>query len=418
MVYTGAFDLTYLRGAHQLETGASLQYNDMRVREIWRPYLTDTEGAIGQPNTNYHYYNPEGSLYLQDHWKFEDMTVQAGLRYDFFSVGEQVSNSDVRSRIKHQISPRVGMVYPISDRDVFSFFYGRYYQVPSRQYLYDNLDSYDDARGNPNLTNETTISYQAAILHSFSKILTSQFSIYYRDIYGLIAAEATPDWTSTGDIWTFENKDYASAKGFEVSLARSYHQSHWWRLAYTCGVATGVASDPSAALSQDLIYLPTGEIPLNWDIRHSIGASVYVGDRTTWGMSLSWSYSSGAPYTPLERDTRETEPEKENSRRLPSTSALDLRADKHYELWGRRFSLFVQGRNILDARNITYLTPSNRPDPPSHVDYRVYYTETGRAGGAYLRDLDGDGLEEFVPLADPRVFGAPRTVRIGVSYRI
>jgi hypothetical protein len=32
-----------------------------------------------------------------------------------------------------------------------------------------------------------------------------------------------------------------------------------------------------------------------------------------------------------------------------------------------------------------------------------------------LKDVDGSGAEEFVGLGDPRVFGSPRTIRIGVG---
>ncbi len=415
-VYQGIFDFTYQRGRHTFETGFTLQYNDMRFFSLNRPYNTNADGEIGAARTEYHYYNPEGGAYIQDRWEHEGMVINAGLRYDFFSVGEQVSISDVQERVKQQISPRVGIAYPISDRDVFSFFYGRFYQVPNRTFLFDNLDSYDGTRGNPNLTNETTVTYQASIQHLFNAYLVGQFSIYYRDMFGLIAAEASADWSSTGDIWSYVNKDYASAKGFEVSLSRAYRSNYRWDLSYTYGVATGVASDPNSALASNFVYLPTGEIPLNWDARHSIGASLYMGDRVNWGASMSWSYTSGYPYTPYQRDTRELEPEMENSRRLPSTTTLDVRADKYYRLWGQQLSLFLQGRNILDAKNITSLTPGNWPAPPVNVDYRVYYTETGRAGGAYLQDRDGDGIEEFIPLNDPRVFGAPRTIRVGMGF--
>ncbi len=415
-VYQGIFDFTYQRGRHTFETGATMQYNDMRYFELQRPYNTNSRGEIGASRTRYHYYNPEGGAYVQDRWEHEGMVINAGLRYDFFSVGEQISISDVSERVKQQLSPRVGIAYPISDRDVFSFFYGRFYQVPNRTFLFDNLDSYDATRGNPNLTNETTVTYQASIQHLFNAYLVGQFSIYYRDMFGLIAAEATEDWSSTGDIWTYVNKDYASAKGFEVSLSRSYRNNYRWDLSYTYGVATGVASDPNAAQATNFVYLPNAEIPLNWDARHSIGASLYMGDRVNWGASLSWSFTSGYPYTPYQRDTREIEPEQENSRRLPSTTTLDVRADKYYRLWGQQLSLFLQGRNVLDAKNITNLTPGNWPPAPVNANYRVYYTETGRAGGAYLEDQDGDGVEEFIPLNDPRVFGSPRTIRVGIGF--
>jgi hypothetical protein len=48
----------------------------------------------------------------------------------------------------------------------------------------------------------------------------------------------------------------------------------------------------------------------------------------------------------------------------------------------------------------------------------VFYTETGRAGGAYLgEDADGDGADDWVALSDPRVFAEGRNLRIGVGLR-
>ena len=43
------------------------------------------------------------------------------------------------------------------------------------------------------------------------------------------------------------------------------------------------------------------------------------------------------------------------------------------------------------------------------------HTETGRAGGAYLEDVDRDGNADGVPVRDPSVFAEGRDVRLGVS---
>jgi hypothetical protein len=48
-------------------------------------------------------------------------------------------------------------------------------------------------------------------------------------------------------------------------------------------------------------------------------------------------------------------------------------------------------------------------------DYAIYYTETGRAGGAYLQDTNGDQVPDWVPVRDPRVLEEGRAVRMGVS---
>ncbi len=46
----------------------------------------------------------------------------------------------------------------------------------------------------------------------------------------------------------------------------------------------------------------------------------------------------------------------------------------------------------------------------------MFYSETGRAGGAYLSDdLNEDGVQDWVPLNDPRVFQEGRNIRVGIG---
>ena len=107
-----------------------------------------------------------------------------------------------------------------------------------------------------------------------------------------------------------------------------------------------------------------------------------------------------------------------NSRRLPSTASLTLDGDKFFRLWGQNMTVFVDTRNILNSSNITAITHNGFPNPfvnASGDEYTIYYTETGRAGGAYLQDTNGDGVLDWVPVNDPRVFAEGRNVRLGVS---
>ncbi|MBD3161146.1 MAG: TonB-dependent receptor [Candidatus Eisenbacteria bacterium] len=419
-VLTGKVDFTKKHKRHTFQAGVEAVYNDMRFLEVDRPYQTSVDGQIGATRTRYHYYNPEGAAYIQDRWEHEGMVLNLGLRYDVFSVGEQIPISDVRERVKEQFSPRIGIAYPISDRDVFSFHYGRFYQIPDRQYIFDNRNVFDGrVRGNPNLTNETTVSYQAGIQHLFSELVSGQFSVYYKDIFGLLTTDEFPVLGSVGNIPVYVNKDYASAQGFEATLRRSFGNNFQTEINYAFGVATGVGSDPNARLSQNFAYFPVSEQPLPWDVRHTLSTQLYIARPGEWGAGFVWQYSTGFPYTPIERTTREVEPEDINSRRLPSQSSLDIQAEKYYTVWGQRFKVFLRSLNVLDSKNVTTLSPGNRFAGPALQgnDYRIYYTETGRAGGAYLdEDFNGDGIEDFVPLNDPRVFGEPRTIRVGVSF--
>lgn len=418
--YTSKVDLTKRVKNHQFQTGAEFTYNDMYLFSLERPYQSGNGGLIGTNRTRYHYFNPEGSYYLQDRWEHEGMVLNIGLRYDAFSVGDQLPISEVRNRVKQQVSPRVGIAYPISDRDVFSFHYGRFYQIPDRQFLFDDRNAFDGrARGNPNLENETTVSYQAGIQHLFNDLISGQFSVYYKDIFGLLTTEDRPSFGSVANLTSYVNKDYASARGFEATLTRRFANNFSGELNYGFGVASGVASDPNALTEQTFAYLPISEQPLDWDVRHTFRVQTSFAEPGSWVAAFIWQYESGFPYTPYGRNTRELQPETINSRRLPSTTSLDIQAEKYYRLWGQRFKVFLQSRNVLDAKNITELSPQNWPLPPGRAneDYQTYYTETGRAGGAYVGDdTDGDDIGDWVPLKDPRVFGDPRSIRTGISF--
>jgi hypothetical protein len=420
-VYSSKVDVTRKRRRHTFQAGAEGTYNDMRYYQVDRPYQTNGNGQIGT-RTRYHYYNPEGGAFIQDRWEHEGMVLNIGLRYDVFSVGQQLSISEVEERVKKQWSPRVGIAYPISDRDVFSFHYGRFYQIPDRRYIFDDRQVVDGrTRGNANLTNETTVSYQAAIQHLFNEAVSGQFSVYYKDIFGLLTSEERRVDGQVANITYWVNRDYASSRGFEATLTRRFANNFQGEVNYGFAVATGVASDPAQTTQSNFVYLPISEQALDWDVRHSFRVQFVLAQPGAWSTSFIWQYESGSPYTPWGRNTRDLKPEVINSRRLPSTTGLDVKAEKFYSVWGQRFRVFLDGQNVLDTKNITSLSPANWPTPPGRTanDYDIYYTETGRGGGAYVgadRSNPPDGIGDWVPVYDPRVYGDPRAIRVGLSY--
>jgi len=98
-----------------------------------------------------------------------------------------------------------------------------------------------------------------------------------------------------------------------------------------------------------------------------------------------------------------------------------MQGERYFRAWGQNLTLYVQATNLLDAQNISELSPDLFPEGPGNVDrraYEVYYTETGRAGGAFLtQDQDGDGREDWFPVHDPRVFAQGRTIRVGLGVQ-
>jgi len=421
-VWTSVGDVTATRRGHTLQSGYEATYNDMRLLSIRYPEQINSQGLYGALRSDYHYYNPEGAYYLQDKWEHEGMVLNMGLRYDVFSVGDQIDASEITDRVKDQISPRIGIAYPISDRDVLSFHYGRYYQIPNRQFIFEDRGSSSPVitRGNPNLTNETTVSYQAAVQHMFTSTVFGQFSVYYKDIFGLLSAQERVVGDNPQPVYVYVNQDYASSRGFEVTLRKRFSYNFGGEFSYTYGLATGVASDPDAQTRTPFLYLPIAEQPLDWDQRHTVNASLYMSVPDQWSVSFVWRYGTGFPYTPVRRNQREQDPSEINSERQPSTTTLDMQAEKNYKLWGQHLTVFMQAMNMLDAKNIRDLQPNNWPPAPygNTQDYIIYYTETGRAGGAYnAGDVNGDGQDDYFPVNDPRVWEEGTAVRVGIGIQ-
>ena len=249
--YTMKSDISTRRWKqHSFKSGIDLKYNQVRNLSLTLPNV-ETNGLPGGSRSDFLNFNPEGAGYVQDRWEFEGLVLNAGMRYDFFTPGDQVSDLDLRSgrRYKAQVSPRLGIAYPISDKDKLSFYYGWTYQTPEHRYIFENrgVGTSVGTRGNPDLEPETDVSYQAGMQHLFSRDVSGQFGLFFRDIYGLISVQQERD--EFGNLVNvFVNKDYASSRGFEASLLKSFSHKFSAEINYTFSIASGVASDPNDAL--------------------------------------------------------------------------------------------------------------------------------------------------------------------------
>ena len=408
---------------HSFKTGLEGRYNRVQNLSLTLPN-SQSNGLPGGSRSDFINYNPEGAAYVQDRWEYEGLVLNAGLRYDMFTPGDQVPTADLASgkRYKQQLSPRLGIAYPISDKDVLSFHYGWTYQTPGRNFVFENrgLNAAVGTRGNPDLEPETNIAYQAAVQHLFSRDVSGQFAVFFKDIYGLITTRADRDEFGN-QITVFRNEDYASARGFEASITKSFSHKFSAEVNYTYQIATGVASDPNQAqqfFNGGRLYLPISEQPLDWDQRNTLTFQGVIRDPGRWGFRFLWQYGSGFPYTPTFRNDRRQDPALNNSRQQPSNAVLTIDGDKYYRVWGQNVQLFFDARNVLNSKNINNLSYVNGFNPfvnQAGDEYMIYFTETGRAGGAYLQDVNGDNVLDWVPVHDPRVYQEGRNVRLGVS---
>jgi outer membrane receptor protein involved in Fe transport len=431
--YNFKFDITSNRyEQHKLKSGVQIVYNDLQDQSLFEParevvdrFTQDIE--FGSGRDLFHTYNPEASFYVQDRWEYEGMVLQGGFRWDMFSAGSAseilIDSEDLDNNVlkyKSQFSPRLGFSFPITERDGFNFHYGRFVQFPARSVLFASQDPIGatGVLGNPNLEAETTVQYQAGVKHQFSDFVAMQFAVYNRDIYGLISATQATDAQTGQTVSRFINRAYGNARGLEVTLERRFHNRWAFELAYSYAFADGVASSQTFGSNPDgLKFLPNQELPLDWDQRHTVAMDLRIQEPDSWAASMTFDYGSGFPWTPFYRFERRQDPLLENGRRLPAEYDLTLQAERHVNFYGRKLILYLQGHNLLNQDHVSNpnlgLTPVPIEATPA---YLPYLTETGKFGGAYLQDVDGDTRNDFVPINDPRVFGQHRLFRVGVGW--
>jgi outer membrane receptor protein involved in Fe transport len=441
-MWIGKGDMTILRGTtHQIKLGAETNVYRLEMEDLNYPSLDTPRGV---QSDIYKFWCWNGSAFLQDRVRFEGMNLRLGLRLDVFDPGRYAVNAFNRfiestgfdahdasflKRSEWQVSPRLGVSYPISERDALYFNYGRFYQVPRLEVLFQSLGvlgSVPQEFGNPLMDAETTIMYEVGIQHQFTRSIVGDVAMFYKDIFGLTGTEAaplTPDckyiqqYGPTATPIVYVNLDYGSVRGIEVSLTKRFSRRFSANFTYTFSKATGSSSDElqgSNVVTGGVDRAPITELPLNWDRNHVIAANLYVSEPGLWGVNIDWSYLSGAPYTPVLPRERELRAALINSERLPARSTVNVKADKRWKIGGQEVSVFVEGLNVLDETNVVNLSPGSWP---GRGNYTAYYTTTGELGGAYdYGELLGLPDVIYVPVYDPRVYGPPRNFRVGLSF--
>lgn len=456
---------------HFLKAGIDYSYEEYRSTAIYFPkdtlsslrYLSyrGEYPGVGDFRAVTNVYPSRGALYAQDNIELSSINIRVGLRYDFFYLGKQVAHPDFvkryedlvssggRPRVpadwvdynsdytsfrersflkqfsKGYFSPRLAIGYPISTRTVFYFNYGHFLQFPERdQYYRDPVDFGGRVSGhyvgNPSLKPQKTIQYEAGFDQLIFEDLSLGIRGFYKDIFDYVAFEQ-------GYIDRYVNLDFASTRGFEIILTKQYGDHYSGSLTYTFSLAKGRSSDPKASqLDPNLRGLPR-EIRLDWDQEHTLNlfAGYRVGPNedyeifglpfNNWGASITWSFGSGFPYTPVDPTvvTRLQELYLRNTGTGPYSSEFNLSLFKGFVVAEKlNVALTLDVANLLNRRNVDLnaggfngftgkVTTYGDYDPR---DRNKIYSWGGR-----------EGEQSFDSRVSPFIFKRPRQISLGMK---
>ncbi len=334
------FDWTiHTNSGHKIKAGVEHTLTKIQVLDIDEPW----SGSSGF-GANYDKYSANtffGALYVQDRIVFEGMTLNLGLRSDYWAPGKYVEHAidDTANiiitdqardlfqketfdfpwfndsyKMKARISPRFGISHPITDNDVLYFYYGHFSQLPTFQYVYAKLNSKAQSTyqifGNPNLNPKTTVQYELGVKHRFSEDQVLELKAYWKDMFDYETSQtirpSNPKYAHLNFNMYF-NADYARARGIEAILKSRLFLNWYVDLNFNYSIVTGKSSSPDDNLlvqAGQLSEKPLGENFMSWDRPlHFFTNISYSNPKNYWGVSARIEYESGRRYTRSIQDT-------------------------------------------------------------------------------------------------------------------
>ncbi len=362
------------------------------------------------------YHPVSAALFAQDQMEWKDLTVRAGLRFDYMdaratlpsdlanpanAIADQPLSEPVPTSVKTALSPRLGVAYPIEDRAAVHFAYGHFRQFPSINDMFTNAD-YDvlynlqagvlpATLGNPDVRPEQTIQYEIGYKHSLTADLGADLTVFYKDIRDLLGVEFI-DTYNDAQYPRLTNVDFGNVFGVTLSLDHRKLGPASIALDYTWQQATGNSSDPR----ETAVRASAGEdprprlLPFNWDQRHTLNMTVALSRPGDYTASAVLRVASGQPYTPA-LDAGFGQGLEANSGRKPTGALLDLRLEKSLPRVTDNLQAFVRVFNVFDSRYFNGSVFSSTGSP--------YYSRFPTT--------------DWAALQDPGRFNPPRRIEIG-----
>ena len=428
----GKFDFTIqMNDRHELKTGFSFRKDILEERNfsILYNYNYRQPTVLPENESPYHvYYNKEAlqySAYIQDKMEYSSMIMNLRGRYDVFvpndsSIADLVYPAAGKNDAgkKTMISPRVGVSLPITDKGIFHFSYGHFYQMPTLRNLY--RESYFGAGlaptvGYPDLKPEKTVLYEFGFQQQFGNLIGMDINLFYKDIRELLALQSirydSPQY-GPSNYAIYLNKDYGSSKGVTLSVSKRYDpvsKTRIW-LDYTYQKSEGNSVKSAAFYFSTLSGIEEEKliVPLSWDQSHLLNTTVIIGNPGGTTLGLIGKISTGWPYTPS-IPTANYVPEP-NSGRKPIQRNMDLKIERRVSIGSRTVSLFARVYNLFDIRNARYVY-DDTGSPKYTYEYRsIQETEQFKA---HYGEPGIHTWEEYI--TRPQYYSSPRSFKIGFS---
>ena len=429
---------------HQVKGGIEVRYSDLDIQRIgienssttnFTPVLSTDPSVNKDFNSSRLQNNPLFfAAYIQDKIELQSLIVNAGVRFDYFdpdydvpvdwalgseevipdlsttAPGDSISNR-TSADVKMQVSPRIGVAFPISSQGVLRFSAGLFFQAPPFNLIYTNPEfEINDEQsiaqfGNANMDPERTLAFEVGFQQALSDEIGIEATVFSKDVRNLTGIRFLRD-ANGRNITQFINRDFGTIRGFTLSLFQRPGGPISWTLDYTLQFAEGSASDAG----EEFDRFQSGQEAnftlqrLNWDQRHTLNNTISINPTSGLSITMLNQLQSNTPYTTVRNFVVSFD---KNNADKPAYFTSDIRMLYRPSFLKQDVRLFLEVLNLFDAR------------PQLNV-----YADTGEAtSSAELERQKINGTEVGgLNTLDEWFFrqdwlGAPRTVNIGIDFR-
>ncbi|HLX22265.1 MAG TPA: TonB-dependent receptor, partial [Usitatibacter sp.] len=226
-------------------------------------------------------------IYLQDEWLVTPgLTVNYGLRGDRIDTVVK----------EGQLSPRLGLVYDLSDRTRIHAGYARYFTPPTTEKidttsvaLFQGTTNALPSDANTAVKSERSNYFDAGVSHQLTPSVTLGLDMYYRDVRHL------QDEGQFGNALIFSTFNYDKGKIYGVEFSGTFKQggfTAYGNVSVSKAMARGVETGQFNFEQDELDYIAANWVHLDHDqlVAGSAGASYKWRDTT---LTADLLYGSG-----------------------------------------------------------------------------------------------------------------------------
>ncbi|MCP4749110.1 MAG: TonB-dependent receptor [Desulfobacteraceae bacterium] len=269
---TGAYDFATMT--------VGFDWLDCEVKNTWTPEETT-------------YSNPALFFMGKSPLLGEDLTVNLGLRYDWYDV--EVTEPAGGDESRNNFTPQIGFAWMVTDELKIRGQYAEAFMMPSAKQLSADYPGFTgQVVGNPDLDPENSSTYEAGIDY-FHKSLKASLTYFHSDFEDKIVT----DYQSNGDqSWT--NLGDTTIAGFEVEFSYDLAECfNWaWEMRPYLGM-TILTEYKDEQTGENLLYTSGTNLAAGLVVSNGAGPFVRLNIAYT-GKQDVMDYESGWPYSEVE----------------------------------------------------------------------------------------------------------------------